>query len=1774
MDAAPLPSGWEARNTDDGRTFFIDHNTQQTTWDDPRQVGAPPLPPPAQPVPPVSVAGGGVAWGGVAAATTSFPEFTPNLTPTFSGGVSGGSKWDSWGEQLSISSEAEAFGPDASSAGSVPPNEPDAPECTACGIKFTQTIRRHHCRSCGRCVCQYCSPKTVEMASLQLKGEQRCCVACYEYLSKGRSSSLERVFSLLTRGEEEHTRQLATRELLEFCAVATESLPEKVVEKVVDECSTGGQLALTALTAVSKMAGRREAKQALVDRGCLRAVVNLARTSSDEVKMQAIHALATLSDGDISCQNAVRDADGLSVLLPMLSSDYPEHVEVACTAMRKLCSGCRANANEMNQQGGTGFLMDLLSSASSEVREQACAALMPLVQDNNDAQGRILSAGGVEKFLNSVHDPKMQAFSLEMLSALSSGQNSASFCDHFVRGVGIPSILQLLLNNSDAGVLSTALSILTQVVNSNGDVGDAMHEANYLAALPKLMQHPSSSIRSHATFLVKMLSFSQAHTHAPVDIFTACISLLVGISDVSGDTSSLEAKVLAAESLRNFSRWPHNAPACWETLGTFRHMLRQLVELVQTPTRDGQMESAVSAMLACLTSHQDQISTNHLAMLHEAGIHTALISALSSPHLAVQKGAASTLANVMSHDTLGHTLRMEVFNFGGVPLLKTLLAKDDEELKQAVVYALASLASEDQVADQIDLQPFIHLLKSSDAMMQPATMAIVDKITRNSDFKQQQLMDADTLPVIVNMMNSPDPETQRRAIKQVCSFATDSQNWRTIREYNGLPKLVEMLSSPDPTVLHDASECISNMVLDAENARALLACGGHMALIPLLSRQSVDIQRHAAAAIAAMARAGGLPYVAAIVEARGVEPLVQLLRSGTVSGERDAQTLAHDALQALAVLSQDPRAATHMGSTCLDTLFELAEKYDEGVQQQAIYLLLNLASCDPQMRNKMVATVRVGVMLRFMASEHEEAQEIGVKALAAALGDGKNGTKAVVRLMSEPEFMATLMGTFTASGKTVREFASIIVTNLLSTKEFRTKFVAEGGFGALNGLVSLNKDSQHKTRNGVAAMEILMADGDLDLELQRDSNERQLIEQFIDQLCGFQETGGGANVEKVIGILARLSSQDSCVDGLACKPEALRTLLHQLAAGITKDALKENILKIVTNSCRDEDCAIMVARLGGYKSVCAAVKLANRGQSSAKVQIRRLGLSGLVAIAQHQKCRLTMAQEETLPLLVDVLANHADDKALRLSATKCIVELSSHTTIAEKLVEEGGLEQILSLLRDLTCTDAGSGSQVERGQLAEDDRLELVEAVASCIAGFSVCADAVDSICESEDLLEATTSALKHMQGMVALLDGEPNVQLSICTALAHFAIDDICREALCQAAGVDSLVKLLQTEDTQVRVSAGRVLVRITSAEAGRAAVLRSSVMASGGDSVRERAGVAVTSLVSMLSQMDEPSVKTASELLCFLAMSDQGRRAIGAAEGIPSLIHVMRNFDSEEMSMNILSCLHHLAYLRANRVTLRDPDFLSVLEGIESSGDELMIPLVKRLRQTIGGSFYANDQGADRVLEPLPLERAQPRDASEPPPTSYQPTPPAPYGAPASAFSMHKPPQHPSHSLPVQPPPQPQPAVQPPVQHQPPYGSQPLSVAGPPFAQPSSIAPPAANSQPAYQPRPVQQPAPYGPSAGFQGAMRSTPSLVPPTSTGALSASSSSASGHCATTHNCHLFTQRPTRTRPAPELLRCLSVSSHRASPAAQVPRRQPQIAHTVRDGASGAPVFIWC
>eukprot|EP00058_Branchiostoma_floridae_P009741 XP_002595229.1 hypothetical protein BRAFLDRAFT_241197 [Branchiostoma floridae] len=38
-DLGPLPPGWEMAHTASGQRYYLNHNNQTTTWEDPRNVG-------------------------------------------------------------------------------------------------------------------------------------------------------------------------------------------------------------------------------------------------------------------------------------------------------------------------------------------------------------------------------------------------------------------------------------------------------------------------------------------------------------------------------------------------------------------------------------------------------------------------------------------------------------------------------------------------------------------------------------------------------------------------------------------------------------------------------------------------------------------------------------------------------------------------------------------------------------------------------------------------------------------------------------------------------------------------------------------------------------------------------------------------------------------------------------------------------------------------------------------------------------------------------------------------------------------------------------------------------------------------------------------------------------------------------------------------------------------------------------------------------------------------------------------------------------------------------------------------------------------------------------------------------------------------------------------------------------------------------------------------------------------------------------------------------
>ena len=67
----------------------------------------------------------------------------------------------------------------------------DGPTCLnhECQTKFTITIRKHHCRHCGRILCTKCLSQQISIVKFDIKKPVKVCDICCEVLSKGTSLS-------------------------------------------------------------------------------------------------------------------------------------------------------------------------------------------------------------------------------------------------------------------------------------------------------------------------------------------------------------------------------------------------------------------------------------------------------------------------------------------------------------------------------------------------------------------------------------------------------------------------------------------------------------------------------------------------------------------------------------------------------------------------------------------------------------------------------------------------------------------------------------------------------------------------------------------------------------------------------------------------------------------------------------------------------------------------------------------------------------------------------------------------------------------------------------------------------------------------------------------------------------------------------------------------------------------------------------------------------------------------------------------------------------------------------------------------------------------------------------------------------------------------------------------------------------------------------------------------------------------------------------------------
>jgi hypothetical protein len=84
------------------------------------------------------------------------------------------------------SSAAAEGGSSVDVAGIAPLWKPDghSPDCELCHAVFTLLFRRHHCRHCGRVVCDQCSAKRFHLPHVELRRLVRVCDRCFPLLQQ------------------------------------------------------------------------------------------------------------------------------------------------------------------------------------------------------------------------------------------------------------------------------------------------------------------------------------------------------------------------------------------------------------------------------------------------------------------------------------------------------------------------------------------------------------------------------------------------------------------------------------------------------------------------------------------------------------------------------------------------------------------------------------------------------------------------------------------------------------------------------------------------------------------------------------------------------------------------------------------------------------------------------------------------------------------------------------------------------------------------------------------------------------------------------------------------------------------------------------------------------------------------------------------------------------------------------------------------------------------------------------------------------------------------------------------------------------------------------------------------------------------------------------------------------------------------------------------------------------------------------------------------------
>eukprot|EP01063_Lacrimia_lanifica_P039553 TRINITY_DN870_c0_g2_i1.p1 TRINITY_DN870_c0_g2~~TRINITY_DN870_c0_g2_i1.p1 ORF type:complete len:520 (+),score=211.57 TRINITY_DN870_c0_g2_i1:76-1635(+) len=300
-------------------------------------------------------------------------------------------------------------------------------------------------------------------------------------------------------------------------------------------------------------------------------------------------------------------------------------------------------------------------------------------------------------------------------------------------------------------------------------------------------------------------------------------------------------------------------------------------------------------------------------------------------HHQVQFEAAWALTNVASGTT---EQTREVVQNHAIPELARLLSSPSEEVREQVVWALGNIAGDnaknrDKCIDEGCFPPLLKIIHSEPRLTTLRNAAwLLSNLVRNKPSPPFAKVEG-VLPTVAGLLSHADKEVLADACWAL-SYISDGENERiaAILSLNIAPRVIELLDSPDNCIHAPALRAVGNIVSGTPQqtqtmidggalprlgrlagsglpgirkevfwalsnvaagtvaqARALIDCGLCAPMVEALGSASFEVRKEAVWAITNVTHARVPEHTHAMVMARSIPPMVELLgmaRSSTV----------------------------------------------------------------------------------------------------------------------------------------------------------------------------------------------------------------------------------------------------------------------------------------------------------------------------------------------------------------------------------------------------------------------------------------------------------------------------------------------------------------------------------------------------------------------------------------------------------------------------------------------------------------------------------------------------------------------------------------------------------------------------------------------------------------------------------------------------------------------------------------------------------------------------